>query len=48
MASAIPPSRTRRRRFAVLPLTQVAGVVTDADAGNATVRALGVPVIQAT
>ncbi|MFK4038428.1 DeoR/GlpR family DNA-binding transcription regulator [Nonomuraea wenchangensis] len=35
-------------RFAVMPLTQVAGVVTDADPGNATVRALGVPVIQAT
>ncbi|MEV4383061.1 DeoR/GlpR family DNA-binding transcription regulator [Streptosporangium sp. NPDC049644] len=35
-------------RFAVLPLTEVAGVVTDAEAGNATVRALGVPVVQAT
>ncbi|MCK2218385.1 DeoR/GlpR family DNA-binding transcription regulator [Actinomadura sp. ATCC 31491] len=34
-------------RFAVLPLTRVAGVVTDADAGDATVRALGVPVIHA-
>ncbi|MFB4282259.1 DeoR/GlpR family DNA-binding transcription regulator [Nonomuraea sp. MTCD27] len=34
-------------RFTVLPLTEVAGIVTDADAGSATVRALNVPVIHA-
>ncbi|MDT3439482.1 MULTISPECIES: DeoR/GlpR family DNA-binding transcription regulator [unclassified Pseudofrankia] len=34
-------------RFAVLPLTEVAGVVTDASADNPTVRALDVPVIHA-
>ncbi|GAA4956818.1 DeoR/GlpR family transcriptional regulator of sugar metabolism [Nonomuraea thailandensis] len=34
-------------RFAVLPLAEVAGIVTDADAGNPTVQALKVPVIHA-
>ncbi|MGR6916729.1 DeoR/GlpR family DNA-binding transcription regulator [[Actinomadura] parvosata] len=34
-------------RFSVLPLTEVAAVITDADPGNATVRALGIPVIHA-
>ncbi|TWP53868.1 DeoR/GlpR transcriptional regulator [Lentzea tibetensis] len=34
-------------RFSVLPLTEVAGVITDASADNPTVRELGVPVIHA-
>ncbi|GIH97700.1 DeoR/GlpR family DNA-binding transcription regulator [Planobispora siamensis] len=34
-------------RFTVLPLAEVAGLVTDAGAGNPTVRALEVPVIHA-
>ncbi|MEV4568543.1 DeoR/GlpR family DNA-binding transcription regulator [Nonomuraea sp. NPDC049419] len=35
-------------RFAVLPLTEVAGIVTDVDPGHATLRALSVPIIHAT
>jgi DeoR/GlpR family transcriptional regulator of sugar metabolism len=34
-------------RFAVLPLAEVAGIVTDAGAGNLTVHALEVPIIHA-
>ncbi|WP_117212043.1 DeoR/GlpR family DNA-binding transcription regulator [Allorhizocola rhizosphaerae] len=34
-------------RFAVLPLAEVAGIVTDASADNPTVRALDVPIIHA-
>ncbi|GAA2216071.1 DeoR/GlpR family DNA-binding transcription regulator [Nonomuraea monospora] len=34
-------------RFAVLPLAEVAGIVTDVDPGNATLRALDVPVVHA-
>jgi DeoR/GlpR family transcriptional regulator of sugar metabolism len=34
-------------RFAVLPLTEIAGVITDAGADNPTIRALEVPVIHA-
>jgi DeoR/GlpR family transcriptional regulator of sugar metabolism len=35
-------------RFTVLPLTDVAGIVTDAGGDNPTVRSIGVPVIHAT
>jgi DeoR/GlpR family transcriptional regulator of sugar metabolism len=35
-------------RFTVLPLADIAGIITDASAENATVRALSVPIIHAT
>jgi DeoR/GlpR family transcriptional regulator of sugar metabolism len=35
-------------RFTVLPLADVAGIVTDAGSENATVRALSMPIIHAT
>ncbi|MEV4807826.1 DeoR/GlpR family DNA-binding transcription regulator [Nonomuraea sp. NPDC049421] len=35
-------------RFAVLPLTEVAGIVTDVDPAHATLRALSVPILHAT
>ncbi|MGR6914304.1 hypothetical protein ACU635_08625 [[Actinomadura] parvosata] len=34
-------------RFAVLPLTEVAGIVADVDPGHPTLRALSVPILHA-